>query len=226
MSNHLNTNQTFAITITNLKEMYESNNRLLISITQITNNRILNNAIEDLINSLINSNNEIKNSIIDLSNIANANTNTNTNANVDQSNYINETFHNNYIYTLPAATGARFVDASFANFFDPVEIFPTQDQIEIATKVARFGDIVFPLNISCPISLDFFSNNSQVLVIRQCNHIFNINELQTWFRVNCKCPVCRYDIRDYTILGPPLQANPGRNILSDRSGEDLIYHFM
>ena len=36
-----------------------------------------------------------------------------------------------------------------------------------------------------------------VSVIRQCNHIFKTEELNTWFRSNCRCPVCRYDIRNY-----------------------------
>jgi hypothetical protein len=34
-------------------------------------------------------------------------------------------------------------------------------------------------------------------MIRHCRHIFNTNSLISWFNSNCKCPVCRYDIRDY-----------------------------
>jgi hypothetical protein len=34
-----------------------------------------------------------------------------------------------------------------------------------------------------------------VTVIRHCGHIFNTDELNTWFRNHCNCPVCRYDIR-------------------------------
>jgi len=36
-----------------------------------------------------------------------------------------------------------------------------------------------------------------VTLIRFCGHIFNSEQLNTWFRSNCRCPVCRYDIRSY-----------------------------
>ena len=36
-----------------------------------------------------------------------------------------------------------------------------------------------------------------VSVIRVCGHIFKTEDLNTWFRSNCKCPICRYDIRNY-----------------------------
>ena len=82
-------------------------------------------------------------------------------------------------------------------FFDPIDIFPTQSQIEIALQNINFGDIEHPLNLSCPISLTRFNANSQVSRIRHCKHIFNTTEINRWFSNNCKCPVCRYDIRTY-----------------------------
>ena len=85
----------------------------------------------------------------------------------------------------------------FRDFFEPVEIFPTQSQIENATRIVRYCDIVRPLNTSCPISLERFNDNDRVTIIRYCGHIFNGNELNNWFRTNCRCPVCRYDIRNY-----------------------------
>jgi hypothetical protein len=83
-------------------------------------------------------------------------------------------------------------------FFQPIEIFPTQPQIEAATRNVRYCDILNPINRSCPISLENFSDSDYVTVIRYCGHIFNRNELNTWFRSNCRCPVCRYDIRNYS----------------------------
>jgi hypothetical protein len=83
-------------------------------------------------------------------------------------------------------------------FFQPVEIFPTQTQIENATRNVRYCDILNPINRSCPISLENFSDSDNVTVIRYCGHIFNRQQLNTWFRSNCRCPVCRYDIRNYT----------------------------
>ena len=86
---------------------------------------------------------------------------------------------------------------SYQRFLDPVEVFPTQSQIENATRRAVYCDIVSPINRSCPISLDNFNDNDTVSVIRHCGHIFNTENLNRWFRTNCRCPVCRYDIRDY-----------------------------
>lgn len=82
------------------------------------------------------------------------------------------------------------------SFFDPIEVYPTAEQIEAATRRVRYCDIVSPKNISCPISLTNFTDNDMVTVIRHCGHIFNTNELNTWFRAHCNCPVCRYDIRN------------------------------
>lgn len=95
-----------------------------------------------------------------------------------------ETRNNNFINLLQ-------------RFLQPVEIFPTQSQIEAATRNVRYCDIVNPINRSCPISLENFSDYDNVTVIRHCGHIFNRQELITWFRSNCRCPICRYDIRNY-----------------------------
>ena len=66
-----------------------------------------------------------------------------------------------------------------------------------ATRVAMYGDITRPQNTTCPISLDSFEDSQLVTVIRHCGHIFNTEQIGAWFRANCRCPVCRYDIRNY-----------------------------
>ena len=109
--------------------------------------------------------------------------NTNTNRNYNR-NYANEISNTNFSRILQS-------------FFQPVEVFPTQSQIEAATRRVRYSDIVTPRNRSCPISLDNFEDNEMVTVIRYCGHIFRSDDLNTWFRSHCNCPVCRYDIRDY-----------------------------
>jgi hypothetical protein len=85
----------------------------------------------------------------------------------------------------------------FQNFLEPINIYPTQSQIESATRYVRYSDILNPINRSCPITLEPFSDSDNVLVIRNCGHIFNNESLNNWFRSNCRCPVCRYDIRTY-----------------------------
>jgi len=83
------------------------------------------------------------------------------------------------------------------SFLEPVNITPTQTQIENATRNIVYGDILEPINNSCPISLETFTDTSNVTMIRHCRHIFNTTNLMSWFGSNCKCPVCRYDIRNY-----------------------------
>lgn len=85
----------------------------------------------------------------------------------------------------------------FETFFQPVNISPTSTQIENAVRQVRYGDILRPINNSCPISLETFNDNSVVSMIRHCGHIFNTDELSNWFNTNYRCPVCRYDIRSY-----------------------------
>jgi hypothetical protein len=86
---------------------------------------------------------------------------------------------------------------AFQSFFEPVEVFPTQTQIETATRRAMYCDIVSPINRSCPISLENFNDSDTVSVIRFCGHIFHTEHLNRWFTSNCRCPVCRYDIRNF-----------------------------
>jgi len=85
------------------------------------------------------------------------------------------------------------------NFLQPIEVYPTQSQIESATRVVRYCDITRPINTQCPISMDDFNDDDMVTVIRTCGHIFNSNSLQNWFSSNCRCPVCRFDIRDFNL---------------------------
>jgi len=109
---------------------------------------------------------------------------------------------NNILQTTTATSHVsdlsnNLIFSFFQNFFDPIEIYPTQTQIEAATRRVRYCDIITPVNTSCPISLETFNDNDMVTLIRHCGHIFKSDQLNTWFRSNCKCPVCRYDIRDY-----------------------------
>jgi hypothetical protein len=105
----------------------------------------------------------------------------------------NRNYNRNYANEISNTNFSRILQS----FFQPVEVFPTQSQIEAATRRVRYSDIISPRNRSCPISLDNFEDNEMVTVIRYCGHIFRSDDLNTWFRSHCNCPVCRYDIRDY-----------------------------
>jgi hypothetical protein len=106
---------------------------------------------------------------------------------------------NNYLNRNTNNSDVNNINLSriLSSFLDPVNVVPTQLQIENATRNITYGDILDPINNSCPISLEQFTDSSLVTMIRHCRHIFNSNSLMAWFNSSCKCPVCRYDIRNY-----------------------------
>jgi hypothetical protein len=204
---------------------------LLINIlnTMYNDNLRQINNITDSLNNLYNTNNQIRNLLIQL-------LSTNQNPSREHGNrrnhYVNRRngennsysdrnriFFNNrpYIidsvteYTIPRQflvnntnpnpnpnSNLDILTQMFQNFMQPVEIYPTQSQIEAATRNVRYCDISRPINTQCPISMEDFDDNNMVTVIRHCGHIFNTEHLMNWFRTNCRCPVCRYDIRDFS----------------------------
>jgi len=188
---NLNSEQLLLINI--LNDMYNEN------IRQINN-------YCDAINGLNEANNNIRATLIQMLNI---NRRTQQSAGVNLSRSTQPSYYlgeytipiNTLASALNGRTNGRSNSRFLENFFSPVEVYPTQSQIEAATRRVRYCDIVSPLNRSCPISLENFEDNDMVSVIRQCGHIFKTDELNTWFRSNCRCPVCRYDIRNYSTNG-------------------------
>ena len=81
-----------------------------------------------------------------------------------------------------------------------INIHPTISQILEGTErynytPERMRDIS---TTRCPISLEDFQLGDELCEIKHCHHIFKWRSLQTWFSRNSHCPVCRYDIREYT----------------------------
>ena len=83
-------------------------------------------------------------------------------------------------------------------FLRPVPVIPTQSQIRNATEIIPFSSIQNPSNNRCPISLIQFESDDIVTRIRYCGHIYSGEDLNIWFGQNVRCPLCRYDIRNYT----------------------------
>jgi len=79
----------------------------------------------------------------------------------------------------------------------PVNVSATPEQIINATQVIRYGNVIDSLNTVCPITQERFTENDEVLQILYCKHCFNKNNLLHWFERNVRCPLCRYDIRNY-----------------------------
>lgn len=117
-----------------------------------------------------------------------------TNRNNLPSNFVVE-----YIYNIPAASADINADdaPTIPNFFNSVIVHPTDEEIERATQIIRFGDISNPTNQSCPISLESFNENDSVTMIHECGHIFNTTNITNWFHISVRCPICRFDIRNH-----------------------------
>ncbi len=97
---------------------------------------------------------------------------------------------------------------------------PTNDQINRATLNTVFSHIISPVNATCPISRDEFNDESEITMIRGCNHIFNRESLREWFVSHSTCPMCRSDIREYRAQPsqpsqPPQQEQPVRHAFAD-----------
>ena len=175
--------------MTTLNTMYNDNTR------QIENLRRANDEIRSTLTALLC--NSSRNRSIN----TNRRPTYNRNADVNRRTYVNRRTAPNSIYEEPDTNDtARANDRLlriFESFLTPVTIYPTPTQVELATRIVRFGEIVEPINNSCPISLDVFNENDVVTVIRYCGHIFNTIQINAWFTTNCRCPICRYDIRNY-----------------------------
>jgi hypothetical protein len=109
--------------------------------------------------------------------------------------------------------------SSFLN--TTVSVRPSALQIETASRLVRYGDITNPLSESCPISMDSFSIDDQVRQIRHCGHIFMPSEFDEWFQSNVRCPVCRYDIRNYTASSSVSSSVSSSTI--DASNNEISY---
>jgi hypothetical protein len=224
MSNNSNTfrisnEQLLLINI--LNTMYNNNLIQINNITDTMNNlNNTNNQIRNLLVQLLNTpqnhvNNSRRNGFSERRYRENNNRNANDRNVNDRNANPNRVYLNNrpYIidsiteYTIPniemtpsfrnSGMGSREAFELINRFMEPVEVYPTQSQIEAATRRVRYCDIARPINTQCPIAMDDFNDSDMVTVIRPCGHIFQTEHLMNWFRTNCRCPVCRYDIRDY-----------------------------
>ena len=87
--------------------------------------------------------------------------------------------------------------------YQDVVVRPTQQQIEHATE-----SILYDNNIEysqCSITLEPFQSGEEICRIKHCLHCFKKTAILDWFNRNVRCPVCRYDIRDYHRTSPIIE---------------------
>jgi hypothetical protein len=66
--------------------------------------------------------------------------------------------------------------------------------VKINTAKINYCCIALPLNDTCPITQEEFTNNDQVTIIKNCGHIFKTRAINNWLFEHQTCPVCRYNI--------------------------------
>jgi len=119
----------------------------------------------------------------------------------DYNNPINPTIYNENMTNL------------FQNFLNTSQLVcPTNEQIQNASRIIRYGNIENPLSQSCPISLEEFQENNMIRQLLHCGHLFHQTQFDEWFQNNVRCPVCRYDIRNYTSLSTQNTSLPNEEI--------------
>jgi hypothetical protein len=123
-------------------------------------------------------------------------------ANRERINAQNRRYDYTYYYNQPVRpanilSSLFFPTTRSENTLQDVIVRPTQEQIQDATEIISFDKNISNNNTNCPITLEPFVNGEQVCRIKHCSHLFKQNALNDWFRRNVRCPVCRYDIRDY-----------------------------
>ena len=94
------------------------------------------------------------------------------------------------IFTFPINTTARR--------YEDVIVSPTQQEIDNAVEVFVYTEDRIQPNSRCPITMEEFTVGDRISRIRYCEHMFREDAINNWFRLNVRCPVCRYDIREYT----------------------------
>ena len=104
-----------------------------------------------------------------------------------------------YTYPLINETDAT-IQALVAEFLDdhPEENHfnkPTPEQVEQYTECISLSDVSDDDKYNtCPISLEPFADNAEIIRIRHCNHYFSKESILNWFNTSHNCPLCRHNI--------------------------------
>jgi len=101
--------------------------------------------------------------------------------NDNDQNPILRNFLNN-IFSINTDTSANVVENNIVT------------NVSQVTEELIFSNINDPYTTVCPISLETFEPNDQILRINRCQHYFKKNSLLYWFRLSKLCPVCRCDV--------------------------------
>ncbi len=125
----------------------------------------------------------------------NIRTNNRSNIFYDYQNPINPSIYTNTNTNTSLSSQMSTLLSSFLN--SPVTVRPSAEQLDRASRLVRYGDLIRPISETCPISLDRFNIGDQVRQIHHCGHLFVPSQFDEWFQSNVRCPVCRFDVRNH-----------------------------
>jgi len=103
-----------------------------------------------------------------------------------------------FFYNADSNIGENILNTTMNN--SPVVIRPSLSQIRRATRVASLRDISYNIENDlpiCPIDREIINENDSVMQIIECGHFFRDTNLRIHFTMSARCPLCRFDIRDY-----------------------------
>lgn len=98
------------------------------------------------------------------------------------------------------ASDTEIDETSARRFMDPVRVIPNANVIRNATRIETLpvGE-----NTMCTICQENIAAGRTMRRILFCGHVFHDGCIDTWFRGNVRCPICRHDIRDYDTSDVP-----------------------
>jgi hypothetical protein len=86
------------------------------------------------------------------------------------------------------------VEATLREFFEPVPIVPTQEQI--ASSSVLYNSIDDSEEARCSICQDDIRFGEEVRSLIHCDHFFHRSCIDLWLQSSVRCPLCRHDIRE------------------------------
>jgi hypothetical protein len=193
-------------------ESYQQNINQSIGLLQIILNRIISSSrnYQNDVREPRTTNNQFRNRPTPQTPNPNPNPNPNINGNsleMDISSLI-------YLFMTPPSTQHRNTENR--------HLTPTQ--IENSLEMIVYNSATIEER-HCPISLDDFIENEEICRIRGCGHIFRRQPLMIWLETHVGCPVCRYNLHDFSnnIIPTSLSfdENTSTNSVSDTESYTL-----
>ena len=126
--------------------------------------------------------------------------------------------------TTPLSRTSNNIFQAIRNHFEDVVVRPTAEQIENALET--FSYTPSTESQTCPITLEPIQEGEEVCRIRHCSHLFKKTPIHGWFQRNVRCPVCRYDIREYSSIRHQEQQPETDDIIEEQVTEEERQEFM